>query len=71
MGGPGAYIAQRANRQREFTDIVAARRIDEDHEIAFARREIKMLDFDATFLASSRAASERFGELRIWSIVLT
>ena len=31
----------------EFSDIVTARRIDEDDEIAVARREIKVLDFDA------------------------
>ena len=33
--------------KREFSDIVTARCIDEDDEIAVARREIKMLDFDA------------------------
>jgi hypothetical protein len=41
------HIARRAERQREFGDIVAVRRIDEEDKIATACSEIKLLDLNA------------------------
>src|SRR5665811_4773 len=50
-GGASAHIAQRAERQRKFGNVVAVRRIDENNEIAVAAGEIKMFDLDAHLLS--------------------
>jgi len=73
--GAGMNIAERSKRQREFSDVVAVRRFDEDHEIAVAGGEIQLLDSMPIFLASSRAAWVRFGASLIvripWSVNLS
>src|SRR5262245_31264772 len=40
----------RAQRQREFGDVVAVGGIEDDQEIAIARRQIDLLDLDSHFL---------------------
>src|SRR5450759_6008132 len=44
-GGTSPHITQSAERKREFCNIVAARRIDEDDEVAVAAGEIKTVSY--------------------------
>src|SRR5262249_39748139 len=48
--GAGAHASMRAQRQREFGDVVAVGGIEDDQEIAIARRQIDLLDLDSHFL---------------------
>src|SRR5512132_2857451 len=45
--GAGANVPQRASREREFGDVVAARRFDNDEQIVFAGGEIDLFDLDS------------------------
>src|SRR5450631_4121533 len=42
----GMHIALRAERQREFSDIVAHGRLDEGYEISIASSKINVLDLN-------------------------
>src|SRR6516164_8989354 len=48
--GPGAHASLRAQRKREFRDVVAVGGIEDDQQIAVARRKIDLLDLNSHFL---------------------
>src|SRR5258705_11952239 len=48
--GARAHVAKRAERQREFGNVVAARRIDKEYEVAVPGREVYLLDLNAQLL---------------------
>src|SRR5262249_25945253 len=48
--GAGAHAPLRAQRQREFGDVVAVGGIEDDQEIAITRRKIDLLDLNSHFL---------------------
>src|SRR5215813_8386593 len=48
--GAGAHAPLRAQRKREFGDVVAVGRIEDDQQIAVARRKIDLLDLNSHFL---------------------
>jgi len=48
--GPGAHASLRAQRKREFGDVVAVGGIEDDQQIAVARRKIDLLDLNSHFL---------------------
>src|SRR5499427_646532 len=48
--GPGAHASLRAKRKREFGDVVAVGGIEDDQQIAVARRKIDLLDLNSHFL---------------------
>src|SRR5437899_12357574 len=62
-GGARAHIANCAERQREFGNVIAARRIDEQHEIAVAGREIYLLDLNAHFLGEIAGSLRALGRV--------
>src|SRR5215831_7560491 len=58
--GPGAHASLRAQRKREFGDVVAVGGIEDDQQIAVARREIDLFDLNSHFL---RQILSSFGSL--------
>src|SRR5262249_38356596 len=48
--GAGAHASLRAKRKREFGDVVAVGGIEDDQQIAVARRKIDLLDLNSHFL---------------------
>jgi hypothetical protein len=60
-GGTGTHVPLRAEREREFGDVVPIRGVDNDKEIIVARSQIDLLDFDSHFLGQ---LSRSLGALR-------
>ena len=48
--GAGADVPQRASGEREFGDVVAAWRFDNEEQIVFTGGEIDLFDLDSQFL---------------------
>ena len=59
--GVGAHIALAADHHAELRNVIAACRFDDGDQVGFSRRQIEMLDVDAHFLPTSRAAAARLG----------
>src|SRR6478672_3302949 len=48
--GAGTHVSLRADRKREFGDVVAVGRVENDQEIAVARGQIHLFDVNSDFL---------------------
>src|SRR5262245_40935832 len=62
-GGAGSYIAQCAEREREFGDIVAIGCIDDDEEIVLARGQVDLLHLDSHFLSKLARGTAALGSV--------
>ena len=73
--GPGAHASLRAQRKREFGDVVAVGGIEDDQQIAVARRKIDLFDLNSHFLGQILSGFGRLGASLIeripWSVQLS